>query len=231
MKEEWRPIPRFENIVEASNLGRVRTLDRSYVTWRGGNAVMLGRIVTFRRHPWGYYWCEFMVRRKRHWEFVHRLVAEAFLGPCEKGYYVRHMDNNPGNNRIDNLRYGTPTDNSQDKWMHGTQPHGDQIWWRKVDSPEVIAMRDMRAAGAKVADLAEFYGISLAQVSRITTGKQWANTDGPVGSKRKKTRFLTDEEKILVMQERKSGMTIREIAEKYSVSRTQVHNLVRQHES
>lgn len=230
MKEEWRSIARFHNLVEVSNLGGVRTLDRGYTTWRGGAAAVEGRTLTVRRHPWGYLWCEFTLRGKRYWEFVHRLVAEAFIGPCPPGQYVRHMDNNPSNNGIDNLRYGTPSDNSQDKWMHGTQPHGDQIWWRKVDSPEVIAMRDMRAAGAKLKDLADFYGISEAQVCRITTGKQWVATDGPVGSKRKPTRFLADQEKIDVLKDRKSGMTITQLSEKYGVSRTQVHNLVRKHE-
>lgn len=227
MEEVWRPIARFDNLVEASSLGRIRTLDRAYVTWRGGHAVMPGRVVKFRCHPWGYRWCEFMIRGKKYWEFVHRLVAEAFFGPCPAGNYVRHMDNAPANNRVENLQYGTPSDNSQDKWMHGTQPHGDGIWWRKVDSTEVITMRDMRLAGVKLKDIANFYGISEAQACRITTGKQWAETDGPVGSKRKKTKFLTDDEKIAVEQDRKSGMSITQLSEKHGVSRTQIHNLVR----
>lgn len=37
---------------------------------------------------------------------VHHLVAEAFIGPS-RGAHVNHIDKNPQNNRVENLRYGT----------------------------------------------------------------------------------------------------------------------------
>lgn len=36
---------------------------------------------------------------------VHQLVAEAFIGPS-RGARVVHLDHNPQNNRVENLRYG-----------------------------------------------------------------------------------------------------------------------------
>ncbi len=42
---------------------------------------------------------------KRKQKYVHRLVAEAFIGPCPPGYSVDHIDNNPTNNCVSNLRY------------------------------------------------------------------------------------------------------------------------------
>lgn len=226
--EVWVKPPRFGGLLEVSSLGRVRTVTREMTTWRGGKVKIPGRMVTLRRHPWGYFWCEFMLRRQKHCEFVHRLVAEAFHGPAPEGMpYACHGDNNPQNNVPDNLRWGSPSDNSQDKWRHGTQPHGDQIWWRKVDSAEVIAMRDMRSAGMKLKDISTFYGISQAQVCRICTGTRWTATDGPVARRNKPTRCLSDDEKLLVIADRASGMSISMLAERYSVSRSQIHNLVR----
>src|SRR5690606_5159314 len=46
---------------------------------------------------------------------VHRLVAWTFLGPQPDGLYVRHLDNDPSNNHIDNLIYGTPYHNLMDR--------------------------------------------------------------------------------------------------------------------
>lgn len=226
--EIWAGLPRFDGLLEVSDLGRVRTVAREMTTWRGGKITITGRVITPRRHPWGYLWCEFMLRRQRYCEFVHRLVAEAFHGPAPDGRpYACHGDNNPQNNVPGNLRWGSPSDNSQDKWGHGTQPHGDQIWWRKVDSAEVIALRDMRAAGMRIKDLATFYGISQAQTCRICTGRQWATTDGPTVCRNKPTRFLSPDEKLLVITDRATGMTIAQLAEKHGVSRSQIHNLVR----
>jgi hypothetical protein len=50
------------------------------------------------------------IRRRR----VHRLVLEAFVGPCPPGMLCCHGDNDPGNNRLTNLRWDTPTANMED---------------------------------------------------------------------------------------------------------------------
>ena len=57
---------------------------------------------------------------KRNTRFVHRLVLEAFVGPCPDGMECRHLDGNPGNNRLENLAWGTPKENAADSIRHGT---------------------------------------------------------------------------------------------------------------
>lgn len=52
--------------------------------------------------------------------YVHRLVLEAFVGPCPEGMECRHLDGNPGNNRLDNLAWGTRKENYEDSVEHGT---------------------------------------------------------------------------------------------------------------
>ncbi len=47
---------------------------------------------------------------------VHRLVAEAFLGPAPEGKpLVRHLDNDPTNLAASNLRWGSHKENSADQ--------------------------------------------------------------------------------------------------------------------
>lgn len=230
MQEIWKPIPRFNNLVEASNLGRIRTVDR-VVKSRGGTRVVKGRLVKFRTHPWGYYWCEFMVEAKGYWDFVHRLVAEAFIGPCPNKYYVLHGDNNPKNNAITNLRYGTPSENSADKLIHGTQPLGESVYCSKFKEVQIVDIRNRRVAGELLKDIARDFGVSEVYIHHICTGEKWASAGGPITGKTRKVNILTDEQRIEVMKLRKSGMSIGKLAKKFGASNTQIHNLVKKHEN
>lgn len=52
---------------------------------------------------------------------IHRLVIAAFVGPAPSdAHEVCHIDGNPGNNRAENLRWGTRSDNLRDAVRHGT---------------------------------------------------------------------------------------------------------------
>lgn len=228
--EIWKPIQRFDSLVEVSNLGNVRTVDR-VVKSKGGTRVVKGRLVKFRSHPWGYWWCEFMVNGTRYWDFVHRLVAEAFFGPCPEGHYVLHGDNDPRNNRVENLRYGTPAENCSDKLIHGTQPTGERIPWHKLKESQVVDIRCKRAAGAKLADIAAEYGVSEVYVWHICTGQKWPNAGGPIEGKVRKVNVLTNEQKGEVLRLRAEGWSIHRLALKFNTSNTQIHNLVRKHEN
>jgi hypothetical protein len=50
---------------------------------------------------------------------VHTLVLEAFVGPRPDGMVTRHLDGDPSNNRLSNIAYGTPRENSLDRVRHG----------------------------------------------------------------------------------------------------------------
>src|SRR5262245_52174442 len=63
-------------------------------------------------------------RRGSHKSTVHRLVLEAFMGPCPPGLQCRHLDGNRQNNRLDNLTWGSASDNEADKRHHGTTQQG-----------------------------------------------------------------------------------------------------------
>jgi hypothetical protein len=50
---------------------------------------------------------------------VHHVVLEAFVGPCPPGMIGLHYDDNPFNNHLSNLRWGTHSDNMYDMVRNG----------------------------------------------------------------------------------------------------------------
>jgi hypothetical protein len=52
--------------------------------------------------------------------YVHRLVLQAFIGPCPEGYEACHEDGDPFNNRLSNLRWDTHVENIKDSIRHKT---------------------------------------------------------------------------------------------------------------
>lgn len=108
--EEWRVIPGFPGY-EASSFGRIRSLK----THNG----VTGRILSQSKNGHGYFQVGPYANGQINISKVHRLVALAFHGPCPPGLETRHLDGNRLNNRPENLRYGTHSENGQDMVRHG----------------------------------------------------------------------------------------------------------------
>lgn len=116
--ETWKPIVGMEGSYEVSDHGRVRSLDRTVRTKRGPRRVS-GRILVptlCRGYP-RVCICSDGVNRT---EYVHRLVMAAFVGPCPAGMEVCHNNGDPADSRMENLRYGSCSENRFDQQRHGT---------------------------------------------------------------------------------------------------------------
>lgn len=111
MKEIWRPIKGLEGEYEASNFGRVRSLDR-FVKNPGnpnGGYIQHGRLLTVCTAKNGYRVVN--VGKRRATQYVHRLVATAFIGEIPHGMTINHKDGDKGNNRVENLEIVTYSEN------------------------------------------------------------------------------------------------------------------------
>lgn len=104
--EIWKPAPGCVG-VEVSTLGRARN------RW--------GRILRGSVEENGYHRVKVRVGGVGEYQnkYAHRLVLEAFVGPCPPGMETRHLNGDPGDNRLVNLAWGTSSENSQDILLHG----------------------------------------------------------------------------------------------------------------
>lgn len=119
MDEQWLPVPGYAHY-EVSDQGRVRSIDR-VVQGRWGPLAKKGRIL--QQSDQGRYLVVTLYRDKRPKLFlVQWLVLLAFVGPRPEKLEALHYDDDPHNNRLTNLRWGTPGDNAQDCIRNGNHP-------------------------------------------------------------------------------------------------------------
>lgn len=78
-------------------------------------SVKSGRRISTRKLYDGYYVAILRVDGRKRRFFVHRLVLKAFVGPCPDEHEVDHKDRDRSNNRLDNLRYATKSQNNRNK--------------------------------------------------------------------------------------------------------------------
>jgi hypothetical protein len=104
MEEIWKDIDGYEGKYKISNYGRVKSLQR--VSKNG--AKIKERILNPSPQKNGYVQVHLSTDDGYRWELVHRLVANAFLRrKTESDCIVNHLDNNPSNNKLDNLEWTT----------------------------------------------------------------------------------------------------------------------------
>lgn len=107
LNEEWLEVPGFQGRYSVSNLGRIRRerlIKRGTVKQRmlSGHSNRQGYRMIFLRSDDG----------DRRYS-IHSLVALTFIGPRPTGYHINHKDGNPANNRLENLEYVTPLENTR----------------------------------------------------------------------------------------------------------------------
>ena len=111
---------------------------------------------------------------KTHQRPVHALVLEEFVGPCPPDMECRHFpDQDPANNRLDNLQWGTPGENIADKVFHATDNRGERNSLAKLTEADVRLIRAAVAAGEMQKTLARRFGVSTALVSVVVNNKAW----------------------------------------------------------
>jgi hypothetical protein len=115
MKEElevWKDIPGYEGLYQVSNLGNVKSLPREWVAGNGGVRKHNGKILKGGGHG-GYRTVGLSNSVRKKTFHVHKLVAMAFLNHKSCGYelVVHHKNDNPSDNRVENLEITTQRDN------------------------------------------------------------------------------------------------------------------------
>ena len=119
--EQWKTIPGWEGFYEASDMGRIRSVDR-IVQRKGWDMKLRGKVLKPAPDHYGHLYVNLNRGGTPTRGSVHRLVMLTFVGPCPAGMEVCHQNGTPEDDRLTNLRYDTHANNMLDKNEHGTNP-------------------------------------------------------------------------------------------------------------
>jgi len=107
---------------------------------------------------------------------VHRLIAEAFHGPCPDDLVCAHLDGSRDNNTPQNLTYCQQVENIAHKAMHGTTARGERIAVAKLCERDVRAIRDaFTGQHGQLTALARVFGVSRVAIRNVVNRKVWSH--------------------------------------------------------
>ena len=154
MVETFKKIEGFENY-SVSDYGNVRN-DTTAKILQGSN------------NGGGYLRVCLNKNDKRHFMFIHKLVAEAFLHNPENKKCVDHIDNNKHNNNLINLRYATLQENGRNAKLSSKNTSGTKgVYLNKKD----MKWRAQICINGKVINLGSFINKEDAINIRIQRAK------------------------------------------------------------
>lgn len=136
-KEVWKDVEGYEGYYQVSNLGRVRSLDRTVKQQEGFTQNIKGNIKDITPRKDGYIQITLYKNNKGERHYIHRLVAKAFIRNPKGFEIINHIDEKPSNNYYKNLEWCDHQYNLTygDKVERVTNSEGYKIRTQKLRKP------------------------------------------------------------------------------------------------
>lgn len=111
MQEIWKDIPNYEGLYQVSNLGNVKSLERT-VNHLNGVRTVHEKILKPVIDNTGYYVVSLWKNNKHLRIHIHRLVAKTIISNIQNKPFINHIDGNKLNNNVNNLEWCTCKENN-----------------------------------------------------------------------------------------------------------------------
>lgn len=161
--KEFRPVPGYTN--------RWITVDGVVIASCRGKFTIMEVYTKIN----GYLYVGGNIKGKGKIECIHRLLCLTFKADSYfEGAEVRHLDGNPLNNKLDNLKWGTREENMEDMVLHGRSCRGERHGASKLTKEKVKVVRDMLEEGLTEAVIASHFNVHPRTIQDIESGKNWS---------------------------------------------------------
>lgn len=161
-QEIWKTHPDYP-FIQASSLGRIRTVDRIVIRSDGREQFIKGRILKQQLYKCGYMYVQFSVNGKTVHLRVNRVVSICFIPNPDNLPEVNHKDNNRVNNVVSNLEWCTHEYNDAYREKYGTAINRPVIAINPETS-DVFWFKSQREAARQL-------NVNQAHVTKVVKGK------------------------------------------------------------
>lgn len=120
----------------------------------------------------GYFYVRLSHAGRSRNRFVHHLLLETFKSKRPEGMEARHINGIKTDISLENLAWGTPQENADDKIRHGTVVRGDRQWKAKLNQDSIEFIRSHRGI-IKGRTLAAQFGVSPQTICGIQKFRTW----------------------------------------------------------
>lgn len=173
-KEVWKDVPGYEGRYQVSNIGRVKSLHRVVQFGRAHRVVpekiIYQHLVKSPKKADRLQVCLWTGKKGKSFQ-VSVLVALAFLGKkTNQKHHACHSNGDSLDNRISNIRWDTPAQNSNDREIHGRTARGERNGRSKLTNEQVLRVRNSPESNSS---LARCLGVSLTLIRYIKEGRIW----------------------------------------------------------
>ena len=175
--EQWKDIPEWEGLYQASSMGRVRRVSASRKTPNKYPALGIlepgsktQRYLTIGLCRDG--------RGTRHLYRLGRLILTTFSGPPPTPIHqVNHKDGNKHNDAPSNLEWVTPSENVRHTFreLGRVAPKGERHHNAKLTAETVGLARVMAADGHTHHAIAAHVGVSRSAITAVLNGRTWGH--------------------------------------------------------
>jgi hypothetical protein len=160
-EEIWKDIPEYRGFYQASNLGNTKNTKTGKI------------LMSYIINKYGHSRVKLYKNNIKKSYYVHRLILETFIGPCPPGMECRHLDGNPENNKLENLKWGTRLENINDRKLHGTDSKTilSNAILIKHQIPEIRKL--LNSGKFTQGEIGKIFGVSNSVISDINVGRTW----------------------------------------------------------
>lgn len=176
--EIWKDIIGYERLYQISNLGNVRSVERTVNGrfWYGKQHIQVFcEKILIPQKRGKYFKVTLSKDNKANQQSIHRLVAISFLGDfTEKKLEVNHIDGDKYNNKLSNLEWVTRSENHKHAFRHGLRRvnKGEDCSWSKLNSITVLEIRKMLCESSHK-EVSKKFNVNLTTIYNIGDRRSW----------------------------------------------------------